>query len=313
MSTTSNQSDETKSANDGGSGRYTLGLEMPIAVPPVRVWKALLEPADMRNWFCEHADVQTRTDGLFSFGGRYTFRMGGPENEGQKLLGFETGRSVTFSWDVGRRPTRVRYVLAALRGDCRLRVYHHVEGEPHRDWRGDVVNHYPWETYLLNLKTYLERGDAGIRVDYENIPEGRHVIEGEVRCASERIWRVLTDREECAQRAGRPLAFGDDPAESWNELLGHVTNVESMYGRRLTQRWERPDGDGRVMIDWELAPKNVQSTLRLTTWGEGAPEAWHTGEAGVWTHVLWSRLFNHLKYYSETGSLTGLRRLTGEY
>lgn len=314
MSTVSDKSDEKDSPSDGTAGRFTLGLEIPIAVPPIRVWKALLEPADMRNWFCQHAEVQTRTDGAFSFGGRYTFRMGdGSERAGQKLLGFETGRSVTFSWDIRGEPTRVRYVLASIRGDCRLRVYHHMSGEPRRDWQGDVADHYPWEVYLLNLKTYLERGDAGFRVDYEAIPEGRHEIGGEVRCASERIWRVLTDPEECSQRAGRTLEFDAKSGEGWSELFGPVENVEVVNGRRLMQRWARPEGDGHVMIEWDLASKGVHSMLKLTTWGEGAAESWHHGKPGVWTHVLWSRIFNHIKYYSETGSLTGLRRLTGEY
>jgi uncharacterized protein YndB with AHSA1/START domain len=314
VSDTSNEREGGDAPDDAtAEGRFTIGLEIPIAVPPIRVWKALLDPADMRAWFCQHAEVQPRTDGVFGFGGRYTYRLGGPENEGQRLIGLETGRSVTYSWDVERRPTRVRYVLASIRGDCRLRVYHHLEGRPHRDWRGDIADQYPWEVYLLNLKTHLERGDAGIRVDYESIPDGRHTIGGAVRCASERIWRVLTDRDECSQRAGEALEFDAKGGEGWNELFGKVENVEILSGRRLTQRWTTPERDGTVMIQWELVSKGVQSMLTLTTWGEGRAESWHEGQAGVWTHLLWARLFNHLKYYSETGSLTALKRLTGEY
>ena len=39
------------------AGRFTVGVEVPIAVPPIRVWKALIEPEDMRGWFCSFATV----------------------------------------------------------------------------------------------------------------------------------------------------------------------------------------------------------------------------------------------------------------
>ena len=101
-----------------------------------------------------------------------------------------------------------------------MRVLHQCEGDPHRDWRGDVADYIPWENYLLNLKMYLERGDAGVRVDYDHVPSGRQSIRGELRCASERIWRVLTDREECSRRAGETLDFDANRAEGWTEPFG---------------------------------------------------------------------------------------------
>ena len=87
--------------------RFALGVEIVIAVPPIRVWKALLEPEDLKHWFCEYADVEPRPDGRFKFGGRYTYRLDTPEDEGQALLGLETGRSARFTWSIGGAPTEV--------------------------------------------------------------------------------------------------------------------------------------------------------------------------------------------------------------
>jgi len=291
--------------------QFTLGVEIPIAVPPIRVWKALLEPEDMRNWFCESAEVDPRPDGRFSFGGRYSYRLDGPENRGQSLTGLETGRSVTYTWEIGGAPTRVRFVLSTIRGDCRLRVYHECRGQAHLDWREGAADHYPWEIYLLNLKMYLERGNPGIRVDYESIPEGRHTIGGEVRCAAERVWRVLTDREELSRRAGQTIDFDTASGEGWTEPFGKVRVVEARSGRYMLQRWEA-DEDTAVNIEWELASRGVSTVLSLAAWGEGRAEAWHRERDGMWTHLVWCRVFNELKYYSETGRLTGLRRMTGE-
>jgi len=291
--------------------RSVLGVEIVIAVPPIRVWKALLEPEDMKHWFCEYADVEARPGGRFHFGGRYSYRIDGAEDEGQALLGVETGRGVRFTWSVGGAPTVVRYVLSAIRGDCRLRVLHESQADPHYDWRGEVADHYPWENYLLNLKMHLERGTPGIRVDYEAIPQGRQSISGEVRCASERIWRVLTDRDECARRAAERVDFDPRAGEGWTDLFGRVRVVEAVPGRRLLQRWENGRGSA-VNIQWELFSQGVSSTVLLTTWGEGMAERWHQAREGLWTHLTWCRTFNQLKYYSETGSLTSLRRLAGD-
>ena len=291
--------------------RGTYGVEIPIAVPPIRVWKALVEPEDMKTWFCEHADVATRLGGPFRFGGRYTYRLDGPEGGGQSILSHETARSLAFSWDVDGVPTRVRFVLSRIRGDCRLRVFHECGVDPHLDWRGGVADYYPWENYLLNLKMYLERGNPGIRIDYSAVPEGKQRITGEVRCASERIWRVLTDRDECLRRFGEAVDFDPDADEGWTEPFGKVTVAEAVSGRMLRQFWEAEEGGG-VHILWDLVPHGVTSNLSLTTWGEGPAEKWHSGRPGLWTHLLWCRIVNELKYYAETGSPSGLRRLVGE-
>lgn len=291
--------------------QFTLGVEVPIAVPPIRVWKALIEPDDMVRWFCERADVDRRLSGRFDFGGRYTFRLEGEGAAQSTLDGFETGRSLAFSWSLGGRRTRVRYVLAGVRGDCRLRVFQEHAGSPHTDWRGQPADHYPWEVYLLNLKMYLERGNAGVRVDYEAIPSGRHEITGEVRCASERIWRVLTDPEECSNRAGTTLTFQPSKGEGWVDPMGAVRVSEAISGKRLVQEWRDADL-GDVTVVWDLVSKGVSSELTLTTWGEGRAAAWHESKNALWTHLLWSRAFNQLKYYSETGRPSGLKRLAGD-
>jgi len=300
-----------RAPRDETTSRFTLGVEISIAVPPIRVWKALMEPADMKGWFCEWADVEARSGGRFSFGGRFTYRLDDGESKGQSLLGYETGRSVHYSWDIGDHASKVRYTLSAVRGDCRLRVVHECEGQPRRDWRGDWADHLPWENYLLNLKMYLERGTAGIRIDYENIPQDRHVISGEVRCASERIWRVLTDREECSRRANERVNFDFDAGEGWIDPFGIVEVVDAVSGRRLLQRWSDGRG-GHIYAQWELLSQGVSSMVEFSTWGEGTATKWHQGREGLWTHLLWTRVLNQLKYYSETGNPTGLRRLTGE-
>jgi hypothetical protein len=289
--------------------KASFSVEVPIAVPPIRVWKALVEPADMKSWFCEFADVDRRPQGSLRFGGRFTFRLDGPEDRGQRLLGFEVGRSLSFAWDVGGLPTVVRYALIPVRGDCRLRVQHDCPWDPNLDWRNEISDHYPWENYLLNLKMYLERGNAGIRVDYEAPRGEQQVISTEVRCASERIWRVLTDKEECSRRTGQPLEFELAQNEGWIEPLGAVVVTDALPSRLLRQRWENERGV--VHVRWEFSPRGVTSGVTLTTWGDGEAADWHRGRAGLWTHLLWCRTLNQLKYFAETGSPAGLRRLSG--
>jgi uncharacterized protein YndB with AHSA1/START domain len=77
-----------------------------------RVWTAITEPGELRQWFPFHAVIEPRVGGVAKFGGNPHM----PEFTGRVLV-YEPPRRLAFSWG----DSELRFELEALEGGrCRL-------------------------------------------------------------------------------------------------------------------------------------------------------------------------------------------------
>jgi uncharacterized protein YndB with AHSA1/START domain len=81
----------------------TYTLQVSIGAPPEAVYIALTSPAALRRWLAEQAEVAL-DHGVFEFWGRYTLDG---ERGRQRLLSFEPGRALRFSWSLEGATTEV--------------------------------------------------------------------------------------------------------------------------------------------------------------------------------------------------------------
>ncbi len=84
-----------------------------ITVSPDRVFRALLEPADLRQWFCDTADVEPRVGGRYAFGGPHAY--GGPAIASGRIVVLTPDRALSFIWPLSGADTSVTYDLAEVR------------------------------------------------------------------------------------------------------------------------------------------------------------------------------------------------------
>jgi uncharacterized protein YndB with AHSA1/START domain len=98
----------------------TYTLRASIGAPPEAVYAALTDAAALRAWLAEHAEVAL-DQGKYEFWGRFT-----PEGERgrQRLLAFEPGRRLSFSWRLQGAETEVAVTLDGQDGATVLTLTH---------------------------------------------------------------------------------------------------------------------------------------------------------------------------------------------
>jgi uncharacterized protein YndB with AHSA1/START domain len=118
-------------------GRETLRFERRLAHPPERVWRAVTDPAELRQWFPTEVVYEPRVGApmQFDFGGEHGLDVWPGE-----VLEFDPPRVFAFAWaeDV------LRFEVSAAEGGTLLVFTHnfpHQAGKPARDAAG-------WETCL---------------------------------------------------------------------------------------------------------------------------------------------------------------------
>jgi uncharacterized protein YndB with AHSA1/START domain len=139
----------------------TYTLRASIGAPPEAVYAALADAAALRAWLAEHAEVALDR-GVYQFWGRYT-----PEGERgrQRLLEFQPGRRLSFSWRLQGAETGVAIALEPQDGGTSLTLTH--SGVPPRP-SGDRY----WVRDLLML-SLAKQGRTHLTIVHSGFGGGR--------------------------------------------------------------------------------------------------------------------------------------------
>lgn len=143
-------------------GAYTLRFERWLRHPPERIWPALTDPEEARNWFMEMV-LEPRTGGRVRIG--FTLDEGYAEGE---VLAWDPPRLLEYSWTEKGSTSRVRWELTPEGDGTRLALTHiglAFEAPPYEYGAG-------WHDFLDRLARHL----AG-----EPHPEGVEAFERLVR------------------------------------------------------------------------------------------------------------------------------------
>lgn len=133
-----------------------------IAAEPGEVFESLIEPAQLNRWIAEHAEVEPRAGGRYSFGWDH-----GPV----KILELEPDKVLAYSWrhswedQEGPDATVVRWELGGSQGHTHLTIVHSGFGGTGRRTDGYQLG---WMEFLASLKRMHEVG-AGWR-PVEQVP-----------------------------------------------------------------------------------------------------------------------------------------------
>ena len=128
--------------------------EREFGTPAARVFRALVEPRQLTQWFCDEAEVQLRDGGRYAFGGARAY--GGPQTAEGRILRITPDRHLSFIWPLAGVESEVQYDLAERSGRCLITVRHTgVRALP-------IVAEWPeqhlkvvWDIFLRQLEGYL--------------------------------------------------------------------------------------------------------------------------------------------------------------
>lgn len=254
-----------------------LTISVRLAAPAQRVWRALTDPAELRIWFAEHAEVDLPH--RYEFWGRYTPDGDAPH---QRLL-HAGDHSLRIAWVLGGVETTSELELKP-EGDTSvltLRQSHFVFAEALDGSTIRGVLQTWWSLALANLNAHLEGRPLLPRTDFTSADLRGELL---IDAPTDRVWTSLTDSEQASAWFGFPI--GIEPWVGGRYAMGgfesgdaaKVVDLES--GRKISVDWG-PIG----VTTWELAESAGKTRLTFVQSGfdETNPPyaAWSGSVAGL--------------------------------
>jgi uncharacterized protein YndB with AHSA1/START domain len=255
----------------------TLKKRIRIAAPLPAVHRALTDPAALRVWLAEHAEVEL--PGRYEFWGRFT-----PDGEAphQRLLHADDS-SLRFDWELEGVTTTVEIRLDADQGPggesgstVLTLTQSEVIGWPEvlTDSGDRALMQTYWALALANLTEYAEGREPILRCDFTSA-----VLHGEMLIDADRkaVYESMTDPKQFARWFGVKLEAELHPGGRWamggfeaNSHPAHIVDIQP--GRSMSVDW-----DGMVE-SWELA--DSAGHTRLTFVHSGFDEGTRPPYAG---------------------------------
>ncbi|MFG3689386.1 SRPBCC family protein [Micromonospora sp. NPDC047740] len=254
-----------------------LTIRVRLAAPADRVWRALTDPAELRVWFAEHAEVELPQ--RYAFWGRFTPEGDVPQ---QRLLHADD-HTLRFAWLLGGVETTSEIELAPQgeHTELTLRQSHFVFSEALDGSTIRGVLQTWWSLALANLNAHLEGRPLLPRTDFTSADlRGELVIDAPM----DRVWTSLTDSEQASAWFGFPI--GIEPWVGGRYAMGGFEAgyaakvVDLTPGRKMSVDWG-PTG----VSTWELAESGGKTKLTFVQSGfdESNPPyaAWSGSVSGL--------------------------------
>ncbi|MFC0007374.1 SRPBCC family protein [Micromonospora siamensis] len=255
-----------------------LTVRVRLAAPVEAVRHALTDPAELRVWLTEHAEVDLPH--RYEFWGRYTPEGDKPH---QRLLHADE-HTLRFAWLLDGVETTSEISLAPEGSDATVLTLTQSHFNIAETFDGSSIRgvlHTWWALSLANLAARLEGRALLPRTDFTSAD-----LRGEVLIAApmDRVWTSLIDSEQASAWFGYPI--GIEPWVGGRFAMGgfeagHAAKIVDLDpGRKLSVDWG-PTGVGT----WELAESDGKTKLTFVQSGfdEGNPPyaAWTGTVAGL--------------------------------
>ncbi|GAB3171167.1 uncharacterized protein YndB with AHSA1/START domain [Micromonospora palomenae] len=255
-----------------------LKLGARLAAPVEAVRRALTDPAELRVWFAEHAEVELPR--RYEFWGRFTPEGDAPH---QRLLHADDD-TLRFAWLLDGVETTSEIALTPEGPGSTLLTltqshFNFAEAMDGSTIRG-VLQTW-WSLSIANLAAHLEGRPLLPKTDFTSAD-----LRGELLIGApvERVWQSLTDSAQASAWFGYPI--GIEPWVGGRYAMGgfeagyaaKVVDLEP--GHRMSVDWG-PTG----ISTWELAESDGKTKLTFVQSGfdEGNPPyaAWSGSVAGL--------------------------------
>ncbi|MGC5020276.1 SRPBCC family protein [Micromonospora sp. DT47] len=255
-----------------------MKLGARLAAPVEAVWGALTDPAELRVWLTEHAEVELPT--RYEFWGRHTPEGDAPH---QRLLHADDD-TLRFAWLLDGVETTSEISLAPDGPDATVLTltqshFDFAEAMSGSSIRG-VLQTW-WALSIANLASHLEGRPLLPRTDFTSADLRGELLIG---APMAKVWESLTDSAQASAWFGYPI--GIEPWVGGRYAMGGFESgyaakvIDLEAGRRMSVDWG-PTG----VSTWELAESDGKTKLTFVQSGfdEGNPPyaAWSGSVSGL--------------------------------
>jgi uncharacterized protein YndB with AHSA1/START domain len=272
----------------------TLRKRIRIAAPSHVVYRALTDPAALRVWLAEHAEVDL--PGRYQFWGRFTPDGDAPH---QRLLHADDS-SLRFDWELDGGPTTVEIGLTAEPGPggdsgstLLTLTQTEVPGWPEMltEPGNRSLMHTYWALALATLADYAEGREPIVRCDFTSA-----VLRAELLIDADRlaVYESLTEPEQFSRwsranveaelHQGGRWAMGGFEA---NSNPAHILDIQP--GRSMSIDW------GDMVQSWELADSEGRTRLTFVHSGFDETPPPYDGWLGALAGLVELRRYHEIK------------------
>jgi uncharacterized protein YndB with AHSA1/START domain len=266
-----------------------MRLRAVAPAPPKVVYEALTDPAAMRVWLAEHADVEL--PGKYEFWGRYTPDGAEPH---QRVLHVDE-RTIRFAWTVDGVETTSEFQLAededgtlVTLSQTDLPNFHDVLADT-AGARGALQTF--WSLAIANLADYLAGRALTPKCDFMSADQHAEVV---IDAAPETVFDSMIEPEQFRRWFGanvdiEPYVGGRFAMGGFELDPGGAKFVEFEPGRKATLRF----ADG-ITSSWELDGSDGKTRLTLVQSGFDPTNPPYAGWAGWLTGIAALRRYHEL-------------------
>ncbi|KKK06376.1 SRPBCC family protein [Micromonospora sp. HK10] len=263
-----------------------LTVRARLAAPVDAVRRALTDPAELRVWLAEQAEVELPH--RYAFWGRYTPEGNAPH---QRLLHADE-RTLRFAWTLDGVETTTEFELAPEGAGTLLTLrqshFDFAEAMDGSSIRGTLQTF--WALSIANLAAHVAGEPLLPRTDFTSTDLRAEVT---IDAPLDRVWTSLTDSEQASAWFGYPI--GIEPWVGGRYAMGGFDTgyaakvVDLDPGRLLSVDWG-PFG----VSTWELAESAGKTKLTMVQSGFDESNPPYTPWSGNVASLYELRRFNEL-------------------
>jgi len=252
-----------------------LRLRAFVPAPPKTVYEALTDPAALRVWLAEHADVEL--PGKYEFWGRYTPDGAEPH---QRVLHVDE-RTIRFAWTVDGVETTTEILLDEDE-DGTLVTLSQTDLPSFEDVIADKAGARGalqtfWSLAIANLADYLSGREMTPKCDFTSTDMRAEVT---IDATPEAVFDSMTQSDQFCKWFGanvdiEPYVGGRFAMGGFELDPGGARFVEFESGRKATLRF----ADG-ITSSWELEGSDGKTRLTLVQSGFDPTNPPYPGWAG---------------------------------
>jgi uncharacterized protein YndB with AHSA1/START domain len=252
-----------------------LRLRAVVPAPPKTVYEALTDPAALRVWLAEHADVEL--PGKYEFWGRYTPDGAEPH---QRVLHVDE-RTLRFAWTVDGVETTTEFLLDEDE-DGTLVTLSQTDLPSFEDVIADKAGARGalqtfWSLAIANLADYLSGREMTPKCDFTSAEMRAEVM---IDATPEAVFDSMTQSDQFCKWFGanvdiEPYVGGRFAMGGFELDPGGAKFVEFEPGRKATLRF----ADG-ITSSWELDGSDGKTRLTLVQSGFDPTNPPYPGWAG---------------------------------
>jgi uncharacterized protein YndB with AHSA1/START domain len=252
-----------------------LRLRAVVPAPPKTVYEALTDPAALRVWLAEHAEVEL--PGKYEFWGRYTPDGAEPH---QRVLHVDE-RTIRFAWTVDGVETTTEILLDEDE-DGTLVTLSQTDLPSFEDVIADKAGARGalqtfWSLAIANLADYLSGRETTPKCDFTSTDMRAEVM---IDATPEAVFDSMTQSDQFCKWFGanvdiEPYVGGRFAMGGFELDPGGARFVEFEPGRKATLRF----ADG-ITSSWELEGSDGKTRLTLVQSGFDPTNPPYPGWAG---------------------------------